>query len=254
MSPLKKNLLLLAAVGLLSACGKKINFDAYESSDALFRASVAAMESGENSVAAAGFERLTLTLGSRDPLLAGSHFYHGVVLSRQKEPLLAADAFNRVQGLFPADTLADDALLNAALEYRRAWRDPELDPTWGEAAKAALERLLTGYPQTTLRDQVFRELESLNEAFATKIYEAARGYYRTRAYHAAITYSRDLIEQYPATRRARDARLMIVRSYQKLKWDEERLAECVVLGQLYQDDAEVNELCGVRIVTSAAAR
>jgi outer membrane assembly lipoprotein YfiO len=243
------NVLGAALVLLAAGCRTRIDLSLYPNNNALFQASLAALNDGRKAFAVQGFERLTLTLGARDTLLARSTYYLAVAYSRQKEHIRAGDAFARIPTLFASDTLADDALLAAAREYRKLWPDPELDFSYGKAAESTLQRLLRNYPSSPLVPEVFSELQSLEEDFATKDFNVGMGYFRKRLYHSAIEYFRDVAEQFPSTKTARLARLQIVKSFQRLGagWIADIDAECVVMRQLYRDDPEVLDLCGARL-------
>jgi len=155
--------------------------------------------------------------------------------------------------LAPTDTLADDALLAAARAYRKLWSNPGLESTYGLAARGELDLLLSSYPDTPLREEVFRELASITDNLAEKEYQNGMFYYKLGNYPGAVTpYFRGVLELYPTSKRARDARIMVLKSYLKLKWVNEVREECGVLRQMYPDDAEVRKLCPAAPVTGDA--
>src|SRR5688572_13353638 len=117
----------------------------------LYTASLARLEAGKEADAIAGFEKLTLELPARDTLLPRAHFHLARAHAARKDWLLAAQAYTRMASEFPDDSLADDALLQAAHSYARIWDDPELDPTYGQSAIAVYTSLLDTYPTTSLR-------------------------------------------------------------------------------------------------------
>jgi outer membrane protein assembly factor BamD len=230
---------------LLAGCTATFPFSETPNSETIYRTAVNLYNEGKVASAVLGFRRLSETLGPQDPLLPRTQWYLGQALLRQKEYLSAAEAFHRIHIVAPGDTLADDGMLAAARAYRREWPNPELDSSYGEAARDELDRMLTLYPNTPLAEDVFRELQGLTNAFAEKDYQVGMGYWRQRSYHSAIQYFRDVVELYPTSERARDARLMIVRSYQRLDWSDNAREECVVLRQMYANDPEVRSLCGL---------
>jgi hypothetical protein len=77
---------------------------------------------------------------------------------RQRENLLAAQSFTRLYESFPDDTSADDAALEAARSYKRLWRKPVLDATYGETALATYNTLLGLFPTSELADAAREEL------------------------------------------------------------------------------------------------
>ena len=244
MLRLRKLLLVIAATGLIAACQKRIDFSLYPSSEELYKAALEALNDGRPRSAALAFERLTLQLGQRDTLLPRSYWYLGVSQMRDKEWQLAGNAFRRIHTIFSTDSLADDGLLAAARMSRRLWPNPELDSSYGEDAKDLLGTLLQTYPATNLREEVFAELNALDEMFAAKDYEVANDYFRDKLFHPAIEYANDVVEGYPATRKAKDARMLIVKAYRRLTWATEAEAQCKLMRDLYRNDADIGALCG----------
>jgi outer membrane protein assembly factor BamD (BamD/ComL family) len=233
--------LLVPAAG----CMPRFDFTRYTSNQQIYDASREALNNGRAAVAVLGFERLRDVIGSRDSLRPLVIFHLGLAYSRNKVPLKAAGELRQMHALFSTDTLADDALLLAAREYRKLWPHYELDPEYGTAARQVLAVLLTSYPDTPLREEVFREDKELEEMFATKLYEVGMDLFRDRMFPSANEYFDFVIEDYPATEKAREARLAKVRSFQRLGWDDSAAEECVVLRQIHPDDARVRNLCRV---------
>ena len=87
------------------------------------------------------------------------------------EHLLAAQSYSRLFESFVDDTLAPRAALEAARSYRRLWRKPELDATYGETALATYNTMIglygDQYPQ--LADSARREILDLEQWFATMV-------------------------------------------------------------------------------------
>lgn len=236
-------LLVLMAV-FATACRVGPDFSPYGTHEALFSASKRALDEGQEGFAIAGFEKLILELSTRDTLLPFAHFHLGSAYVQQKSFLLAAQAYMRVPAIFPGDSLADDAMFRAADAYERIWTNPELDPTYGKAAQQTFEDLLSNYPDTPLREDVFRRLSSLDERFAAKEMETARFYLRISAFDSAIKYLSDLLENYPATNTAMEARLALVRAYKEINWQAEATEQCVILREMYPTDSAVRSVCG----------
>jgi outer membrane protein assembly factor BamD (BamD/ComL family) len=223
----------------------RFDFTRYTSNQQIYDASLAALRQGRAALAVQGFERLRDVVGGRDTLRPLVFYHLGLSYSKNKEPLKAAGEFRQVHALFFGDTLADDALLMAAREYRKLWPHYELDPEYGTAARQVLAVLLTSYPDSPLREEVFREDKQLEEMFATKLYEVGMDHFRDRQFHSANRYYDIVIDEYPATDRARDARLARVRAFRRLGWNSDAEEACVVLRQILPDDSGVRELCRV---------
>ena len=142
----------LATALLLSAAACRPDFQLKKLTDpmTLYTASLREYQRRKWDNAVAGFEKLTTELPARDTLLSRSYWYLASAHQHLKEYLLAAQSFNRLVETFPEDSLADDAALEAARSYRRLWRKPELDPTYGETAFATYNTLLAFYPDSPL--------------------------------------------------------------------------------------------------------
>lgn len=235
-----------AALLLLGSAGCAAGFQAasYPSDEALFTAALAEYEAGEWGNAVVGFERLTLQLGARDTLLPRAHYYLGQAHRQRGEELLAAQSFVRLVEGFPSDTLADDALYDAALSYQRLWRKPELDTQYGDAALETYRTLLNAYPTSPRRADAERGIAELSEMFAQKDYRTAEQYLRIRAYDSAIIYLQDVRERFPETDTARKAGVRLVETYRRLNYREEAEETCNQLRTRHPADNEVRETCG----------
>jgi outer membrane assembly lipoprotein YfiO len=149
---------------------------------------------------------------------------------------------------FPDDTLADDAALEAARSYRKLWRKPALDPTYGYSAEASYNTLLSLYPTSPLVPTAQKELAALMEMFAEKDYLAGMYYLRRNAYDSGIIYFKDVVAKYPGTPTAKDAQLRLVEAYRAIKYKEDAQDACNALRANFPNDREVKEVCeGVAI-------
>jgi outer membrane assembly lipoprotein YfiO len=196
------------------------------------------------------FERLTLELAARDTLLPLAHFYLGKSHAGKGEHLLAAQSYNRMAESFATDTLADDAMFEAAREYQKLWRRPQLDPQYGEQALTTYQTLLALYPDTDLKPVVDRQLSTLNEWFATKDYSTGMHYFRRKAWDSALIYFKDVVARYPQTARARDAYIALARSYDAIQYREDKNEVCATLRDRYPADREVSLVCGAPTIAT----
>lgn len=200
--------------------------------------------------AIAGFERLTIDLPARDPLLPLAIFHLGEAHSRKGEHLLAAQSYARLAESFPQDSLADDALLRAGRSYARLWRKPTLDPQYGDQALSTLETMLAVYPESPVADEARAEVAALHDKFAQKIYNNGMFYMRRNANHSAVIYFREVVERYPATPTARIALFRMVEAFREENWREDAEETCQTLHSKYPADASVRELCGAASATA----
>ena len=235
----------VAALALLAAAACKPDFDLKKltSNEALYKASLAEYNHHSWDNAVTGFEKLTTDLPARDTLLPRSYWYLASAHERMDEHLLAAQSYSRLVETFPEDSLADDAALEAARSYRRLWRKPELDPTYGETALASYNTLIGLYPNSPLVATAQKEIGELENWFAIKDYDAGNYYYRRKAYDSAILYFKDILTKYAATPKAYDAALRLVDSYKAIHYREDASELCTQLRQRFPRENRVRETC-----------
>jgi outer membrane assembly lipoprotein YfiO len=247
----------IAAATALVACRGGFRVNRFPSSDALYAAGLREYEQRHWGNAVVAFEKLTTDLSPRDTLLPRSFWYLASAHARQNEHLLAAQSFSRLFESFPDDTLAPRAALEAGRSYRRLWRKPELDATYGETALATFNTMigLYGDQQAQLADSARREILELEQWFATKEYQTGLFYFRRRAYDSGIIYFSSILARWPHVPRARDAQLRLAESYRAIRYREELDETCTRLLRTYANDREVAEICrGTRTVTDTTGQ
>ncbi len=234
----------------LSACHPEFELKNLTSNDALYSASFAEFKRHHWDNAIAGFEKLTTDLPARDTLLPRSYWYLASAHDHQEEHLLAAQSFSRLVESFPEDTLADDAALEAARSYRKLWRKPELDATYGQTALASYNTLVGLYPTSPLIPAAQREIDTLENWFALKDYAAGMYYLRRKAFDSGILYFKDVITKHPTSPTARMAALRLVEAFKGNKDSEGTSELCGEIVQRYPNDPESRNACrGIKIVS-----
>lgn len=236
-------LLGLAALATLSACGRGFRLNRYPTNESLYAAALDQFQKKKWNNAITAFEKLTNDLPARDTLLPRSYWYLAQAHTRQREHLLAAQSYGRLFESFPDDTLADDAAMEAARSYRRLWRKPALDPTYGETALATYNTLIGLYPTSEFAEPARAEILELEQWFATKNYETGLYYLRRKAYDSAIIYLRTVTERWPHVPRSRDALLRLAEAYDAIRYRDDYNDACARLRRDYPGDAEVSEAC-----------
>jgi outer membrane protein assembly factor BamD len=219
----------------------------------LFNASLAEYRRRHWENAVTGFERLTTDLPARDTLLPLAHYYLANAHERRREHLLAAQSFTRLAETFPDDSLADDALYGAGRAYQRMWRKPALDPQYGQQAIATYRTLLSAYPSSPLVEGATRRIADLEQWLATKDYDSGMHYFRRKAFDSSIIYFKDVVRDYPATPKAKDAYLKLHEAYQRIRYAEDAREVCDTLRERYPGDADVRRECGAAPVRPAAS-
>jgi outer membrane assembly lipoprotein YfiO len=246
-------LVALAAVAALSACRAGFRITRYRDNATLYAAGLREYERGKWPNAILAFEKLTNDLPARDTLLPRAYWYLAHAHGKQKEHLLAAQGFTRLYESFPDDTIADDAAFAAGRSYRRLWRKPTLDPTYGEAAMATFNTLLGLFPSSEHADSARAEILDLENWFATKNYNTGRYYFRRKAYESGNIYLKTVLERWPHVPMARDAMILLADSYRLTRYREELAETCTQLRTNYPGDAAVDKPCAGVVMNQAKA-
>jgi outer membrane assembly lipoprotein YfiO len=150
--------------------------------------------------------------------------------------------------------MADDAALEAARSYRRLWRKPQLDPTYGITALASYNTLIGLYPTSPLVPAAQKEIAELQNWFAIKDYDSGLYYFREKAYDSGIIYFKDVITKYANTPTARDAGLRLVEAYKAIHYTGDAQDMCASLKQSYPKDRSVERTCAGIPEPSATAK
>jgi outer membrane protein assembly factor BamD len=246
--------LLVALLLIAAACHPEFQVTNYQTNEALYRAATREYQAERWDNAVTAFEKLTTDLSARDTLLPRAHWYLAKAHEGRGEWVLAATSFSRLAESFPDDSLADDATLQAARDYRRMWRKPSLDATYGESARATYTSLLGLYPTSPLVPTAQKELRELEEMFAEKNYLTGMYYFRRGGFDSGIIYFKDVIAKWPSSATARLAQLRLVDSYKAIRYKEDAQDACALLRTRFPGDADVARSCtGVTATTTAAA-
>lgn len=240
----RTRLLAVVTLAMVAGCHKNgfqpLKFPSHQ---ALFDASLAELKKHKWDHAVAGFEKLTTDLPARDPLLPEAYYYLGKAHYGHREYILAAQSFSRVAENFPEDSLADRATYETGVAYSKLWRRPALDPEYGETARSTFQSFLAAYPDSPLRDSAVKQIDRLDEWFASKGYNNGVTYYKRKAYDSGIIYFRDVVKDYPKTDGARKSLIRLVQSYRAIKYKEDVSETCGTLEQRYPGDKDVAKAC-----------
>jgi outer membrane assembly lipoprotein YfiO len=244
---------LAAALSLLgvAACRPDFQLKNLTTNDALYAASLDQFQHRHWDNAVTGFEKLTTDLSARDSLLPRSYWYLASAHEHQGEHLLAAQSFSRLVESFPEDSLADDAALESARSYRKLWRKPGLDPTYGQTAIASYNTLIGLYPTSPLVPAAQKEIAELENWLALKDFDAGMFYFRKKCYDCGMIYFKDVLTKYATTPAAHDAALRLVESYKAVRYRDDAADLCAQIRQQYPNDPDVRKVCeGVAVVAT----
>ena len=233
----------IGAATALSGCRTGFRLSRFSAGPALYEASLKEFQKRHWNNAVSGFEKLTNELSARDTLLPRSHWFLASAHDRLGEHLLAAQSYTHLYESFPDDTSADEAALEAARSYRKLWRKPALDATYGETAIATYNTLLGLFPSSEHADAARAEILELEELFATKNFDTGRYYYRRKAYDSAVLYLKTVLERWPHVPKARDAMVLLAETYKVIKYREDLNDICGRLRTAYPDDTGAAKAC-----------
>lgn len=238
-----RRVLFVALLLAVAACHPDFKVAKYKTNETLYRAAMDEYQRGRWENAVTAFEKLTTDLPARDTLLPRAHWYLARAHQQRQEWVLAGASFTRLVESFPDDSLSDDAALEAARSYRKLWRKPALDPTYGESAEATYGTLLGLFPNSPLVPVAKKELSDLQEMFAQKNYLSGMYYLRRKAHDSAIIYFKDVVAKWPEAPTARLAQMRLVDAYKAIRYKDDAADQCAELKRTFPEDAEVRATC-----------
>ncbi len=245
--------IVLAGVVLAWGCGGKPREPApVTPADSLYRTAMQQYRRGDCSHAREGF-RQALDNPGGDRLAAEGLYYQAECDYTDGLYLEAARQFRRVADEHANHPLAPDALLRAGDAQAELWKDPELDPEYGQAAMATYRELVARFPESRAAGRAAAKLVKLTDMFADKEYRNGRFYQRLKAYDSAILYFRSIVADFPQSRYAPQALLRLVQIYRILNYSDERRDTCEHLRRYYPQTAGLGEACPAA-ADSASAR
>ncbi|HLG06232.1 MAG TPA: outer membrane protein assembly factor BamD [Gemmatimonadales bacterium] len=212
-------------------------------SDSLWKELDGAFRRGRWADAQRYIDELSPMLPALDLRYYRLHFIQGEVYFAQGNQLQAVREFRRVADEQPEGPLAADALVRAGDANSDLWRKPELDPTYGEAARAIFEEVLARYPGTAAARRAGLRLAELTEKFAQKEFKNAVFYYRFKAWDSAILMFRSVIASYPRSSVVPEALERLVRAYQILGYEEDVKETCAYITQYHPAPGGPARLC-----------
>ncbi len=188
---------------------------------------------GDFSKALVSFRRLSYELSPTQPEMAEVKFQLAECYFQTGDRVQSAHDFRQVADQFPTSPYAPLALLRAGDSNLRLWRDPELDPSYGESALAIYQELAGRYPGTDAAARAQAHVQQLREWFAQKDYKNGMFYFKRRAYDSAIIYFKDVIANYQGTARVPDALMRLVDAYRAIGYGDELKETCGTLHKYY---------------------
>lgn len=198
---------------------------------------------GQMAKAMQSYRRLQFELAPNDSTLAEAHYFVAEAEFQSGQLVEAAHDFRQTADQFPQSSYGPNALLRAGDAQMRLWRNPELDPSYGQSALATYQELAGRFPGTAATARAQVHVRQLREWFADKDYKNGLFYYKRGAYDSGIIYFKDVVANYPETPRAVDALLRLADSYRKIGYKDERQEACAHLRQFYPQARNIQGSC-----------
>ncbi|HMA45087.1 MAG TPA: outer membrane protein assembly factor BamD [Gemmatimonadales bacterium] len=203
----------------------------------------AEFRAGKFTKALVTFRRVQFELPPNDPALPEVHYAMAESEFQSGQLVDAAHDFHGVADQYPGSAYAAVSLLRAGDANMRLWRNPELDPSYGEAALAIYQDLAGRYPDSDAAARAQLHVRALRNWFADKAYKNGIFYFKRRAWDSGIIYFKDIVANYPEAARAPDALLRLVDTYRAIGYKEELQEACAHLRRFYPQAAGIDKSC-----------
>lgn len=178
-------------------------------------------------------------------LLAESHF-------RLKEWIEARGEYGSFTMSFPGSSYAEVAAFRRAVSsFNMSFRDARDDANTNQAIQD-FQEFRDNWPSSGLLDSAQFFIGELRERLAANYFATARLYWRMKEPQASAIYLKLLLEEFPETRRRKDAHLLLIDSYIRLEQFEQ--AQFHIEKFLEEAGSEGNAEASKRQVNLAKAR
>jgi len=189
------------------------------------------------------YQKLLFDLGPGSAQLPEVRYFLAESNMQLGQMIEAAHQFRQVADQFPESPYAPVALLRAGDANMRSWHDPDLDPSYGQAALAIYQELQGRYPQSDAAGRARLHAVQVRAWLADKSYKNGVFYLRRRAYDSAIIYFKDVIATYPETPRVADALLRLIDAYAAIGYASELRETCDNLRRYHPEAAGQTRAC-----------
>jgi outer membrane protein assembly factor BamD len=227
----------------LAACAHRARPGPALAPEQLLSQARAEFRAGKFTKALQTFRRVQFELPPNDPALPEVHYSMAESEFQAGQLVDAAHDFRQVADQYPGSAYAAVSLLRAGDSNVRLWRNPELDPSYGEAALAIYQDLAGRYPDSDAAARAQLHVRQLRNWFADKAYKNGLFYFKRRAWDSGIIYFKDIVANYPEAARAPDALLRLVDTYRAIGYKEELQEACAHLRRFYPQADGIARSC-----------
>ena len=151
-------------------------------------------------------------------------YYLGLAYFQTKDYALASTQFDRLTRDFPQSQFQPDAMFYLARCDDLDSRPAMLDQTETQRAIDRYGQYLSAYPDHAHSAEARQRVQALTDRLAEKRYRNGRLYTKLKQPQAASVYLRELIQDYPESRWAGDAAVLLAEQLVKLGKRDEAIA------------------------------
>jgi len=201
---MKKFVLVLAGVLLLSACSEYQKVYNGKDPEAKYKLAWKYYEAGKYSKADQLFSQID-ALYKRKPVYQRLLYAHAMSLYHMKYYVSAGEKFRKFTQLFPESTKAEEADYYIVLAYNALSPKYSVDQSYTVRAMEEIEAFLKRHPYSKYKDEVNDIYAQLQHKLEKKYYTIAKLYYDLDRYKAAIRAFNNYLIDYPGTAFKEDA-------------------------------------------------
>ena len=159
-------------------------------------------------------ELMSVYKGTRD--VENMYYYYAYAHYCDRDYVLASHYFKSFVDYYPRSTNAENATYMVGFcEYQMS---PKSSLDQGDTQKAvdALQLYINQYPTGSHVDEANKLIDELRAKLEQKAYDAAMLYYNVRNYKSAATTFKNLLIEFPDTKKQEEIMFLIVKSYHLL--------------------------------------
>jgi len=201
---MKKLVLVLVGVVLLSACSEYQKVYNGNDPDAKYKMAWKYYEAGKYSKADQLFSQID-RLYKRKPVYQRLLFAHAMSLYKMKYYVSAGEKFRKFTQLFPESTKAEEADYYIVLAYDALSPKYSVDQSYTVRAMEEIEGFLKRHPFSKYKDEVNGIYAKLQRKLEKKYYTIAKLYYDLDRYKSAIRAFNNYLIDYPGSAFKEDA-------------------------------------------------
>ena len=228
------------ALALVAGCSSAPAFVGLAAPD-LFEYAQAAFERRDWDEAIAAFERLTFGAPGFNRM-AEARLRLGQAYLEKGDYVTASSEFLRFSSTYPAHELMPDAALGVCRAQSNLSPIPDRDQRYTIQAISSCQTLRLDYPGTTQAATADSLWTDMREKLARKDLDRGEFYFDRGLLDSGLVFFEDVVQDFPETTSAPAALLFIVRTYERLGYEEDADEARQRLLELYPESEAAREL------------